>query len=116
MNGVSWVDLSLDSAGNPYITYIYRAGHGDGAKVAVRNKATYRKVSQDNWEKDNSGWDAFVMPAAHPVLSDRLSIENYTGDWKAAVGYLSTGTTSDPNTFRIAFYSGLPSTAPPTTP
>jgi hypothetical protein len=109
MNGVSWVDLSLDSAGNPYITYIYRTGHGDGAKVALRNREAYKKVSVDNQGVANSGWDAFIMPAAHPVLNDRLSIENWTGEWKAAVGYLSN------DLFRVAFYSGLPGTAPPTT-
>jgi hypothetical protein len=116
MAGCSWVDISLDSANQPWITYkdLSRPDYYDGAKLAIRNIDFYKKDSQDNQGITNNGWEAITIPTAHYVMDDRLSIENAPPGvpvpWKVAVGYRSN------DLFRIVYYAGLPAAAPSAVP
>jgi hypothetical protein len=94
-NAGAWSDISLDGAGNPWITYMdmSRVGFYDGAKMAY--------VATGN-AADAANWEAMNIPAPYQVIDDRLSIENATSAsgkfWTAAVGYRSS------DYFRIAYY------------
>jgi hypothetical protein len=117
MGGCSWVDITLDRDEKPWITYrdLSRPDYYDGAKIAFRNDAIYRKASRDGSGIDNKGWEAVIIPTRNVVLDDRLSIESAPTDdlltsngWEAAVGYRSA------DLFRIVYYSKVSGTIPPT--
>jgi hypothetical protein len=110
----AWTDVSLDTAGNPWITYqdLIRTSNTDGVKIAFYNNGTgvFQKTSTDDYGKDNTGWEVMSVPTAgYAVIDDRLSIEckpsaATTKDWDAAVGYLSS------DYIRLAYYTNFPAT------
>jgi hypothetical protein len=106
----TWTDVSLDTSGNPWITYqdLLRTSNTDGVKIAFYNNGAgvFQKPSTDDYGKANTGWEVMSVPTAgHPVNDDRLSIEcrPVTKYWDAAVGYLSG------DYVRLAYYTNFPS-------
>jgi hypothetical protein len=122
-----WCAISLDSDGNPWISYQDESYQGsrDGIKLAYRNAARYYKgtnvKSQTFYpyqpDQDNditnvsiTGWEAMHVPTRFRVDNARSGMEcyptrNFTGtrtvasrDWRGAVGYLGE------NYFRAAYY------------
>jgi hypothetical protein len=107
----AWTDVSLDAAGNPWITYqdLLRTSNTDGVKMAFYNNGNgvFQKPSADDYGTDNTGWEVMPVPTAgHPVIDDRLSIECKPSAaskyWDAAVGYLSS------DYIRLAYYTNFP--------
>jgi len=113
-----WCSLSLDSAGNPWISYMDESyvGARDGAKVAFLNTTTFYKGVAggyfpngyiDRYGESLGGWETMHVPTLHRVENPvegpgrehgRLGMEcfparNVTSTnnriWSAAVGYLS---------------------------
>jgi hypothetical protein len=104
-----WVDLSLDNAGKPYITYLTSGGTYGGARMVFQDPDKFTKALSDRNGKSITGWEGMNIPAVYRVESHRLSIENFpvrgidpgTGNtrfWYAAVGYIGE------DRFRAAYY------------
>ncbi|MDR3193165.1 MAG: hypothetical protein LBT87_08885, partial [Treponema sp.] len=105
-------DISLDSAGNPWITYTDNneaEGYGK-LKLAYLDSASFARARKDINGRSVAGWEALNIPILFEVKDDRLSVENFpvrgqtpsnnaTQFWNAAVGYLS----KDLKNFRIAY-------------
>jgi hypothetical protein len=94
-----WADVSLDAAGNPWITYLDNSrasvsGGYDGAKVAYRDSTKFPRSWEDQNGTAAGGWETLNVPARYRVKNARVSIENcptgVTQFWSAAVGYLSS--------------------------
>jgi hypothetical protein len=91
-----WADISLDRAGNPWISYqdISRAGTYDTAKAAYLPDAGADYKDPDNWE-------TMHVPSRYRVEDARLNIENpldgADNGWDAAVGCQS-------DYFRITYF------------
>ncbi|GHV94317.1 hypothetical protein AGMMS50293_06370 [Spirochaetia bacterium] len=122
--GGRYTGISLDSSGNPVITYVDGVGGTYGrAKIAYLDTAAFTKLSKDPFSnaKVNTGWEAMNVPLGYAAAMNdergRLSVEawpprtpnatmSYTPPslgWNAAVGYYSAGAgTSD--RFRIAYF------------
>jgi hypothetical protein len=118
-----WCALSLDAAGNPWISYQDESNIGsmDGVKMAFLNKTKFTKAANDIYGAEVSGWETMHVPAQYRVENPidsgrehgRLGMEcwptrNYTGTaarpngvtdfWSGAVSYRS------PDLYRIAYY------------
>jgi hypothetical protein len=113
-----WCTLSLDSNGNPWISYQDEGYQGarDGVKLAYYNAGTYYKGGAnyfsgkdvDMYNVPVTGWEAMHVPTQFRVENARQGMEcypvrNYTGnsatkDWTGAVGYLGQ------DYFRTAYY------------
>jgi hypothetical protein len=105
----SRADLSLDDAGNPWITYVdNNEGEGYGKlKLAYLDPVFTRDYTDING-RSLRGWETMNIPIRYEAKDDRLSLENFpvrgtsagsTQFWNAAVGYLS----KDQLNFRIAY-------------
>jgi hypothetical protein len=115
-----WCALSLDSSGNPWISYLdegYKNSR-DGVKLAYYNKDTFYKgdtvyfngQDQDINKAAINGWEAMHIPTRYKVESVRLGMEcypavrlGYNGTapnkfWGGAVGYLGE------DYYRVAYY------------
>jgi hypothetical protein len=108
-NGM-WADISLDTGGNPWITYLdmSRPGRTDAMRLAYKN-SRFTKEALDYNGKTITGWEALTVASGdYSVLSDeRLSIENRLGSadgWDAALGYKSG------DLFRINYYTKMDET------
>jgi hypothetical protein len=102
-----WVDLSLDKAGEPYITYLTGGGTYGGARMVLKDhdNTAFNKALRDRNNKTITGWEAMNIPTRFRVDNHRLSIENYpvrggggSQFWYAAVGYIGD------DAFRAAYY------------
>jgi hypothetical protein len=114
-----WCALSLDSDGNPWISYQDESYQGarDGIKLAYKNTDRYYKGSVTYIGKDVdiegvpiNGWEAMHVPTAFRVENARSGMECYptrnfegaravqTKFWRGAVGYLGQ------DLFRAAYY------------
>ena len=103
-------DISLDSNGNPWITYADNneaEGYGK-LKLAYFDSAAFTRELKDLNGRSIKGWEALNIPIRYEAKDDRLNVENFpvrgiatTGAqfWNAAVGYL----TKDQQNFRIAY-------------
>jgi hypothetical protein len=99
-----WVDLSLDSSGNPWISYldISRVDFYDGLKMAYYNPGQFSAPSADSNGRVTTGWEYMHVPLGFYVTDARTSIENWDSGaqfWSAAIGYASD------DYFRIAYYT-----------
>jgi hypothetical protein len=115
VEGGQWTDISLDSAGNPWIVYAdsARLGNRDGARIAYKSSgagAFTRALTDPITNTSITGWEALTMPANYEVNDDRLNIAVWPpagysgsaaaspiGNWHAAVGYAS-------DQFRIGYF------------
>ena len=114
-----WCNVSLDSNGNPWISYLDEGSlnSNEGIKVAYKDGDFYKGIvnnidtGQDHDRYGNSvtGWETMTVPANFRVQDARVGMEcfparNFTGtvsgtkNWKAAVGYLA------PDLYRAAYY------------
>jgi hypothetical protein len=105
-NGM-WADISLDTNGNPWITYLdmSRPGRTDSMRLAYKN-SRFAKPALDYNGHAITGWEALTAATgAYGVQADeRLSIENRlgsSGDWDAALGYKSD------DLFRLNYYTKI---------
>jgi hypothetical protein len=87
----TWADISLDSGGNPWITYRENTGARNSVKMAYLPGGEAGYLIPANWE-------TMAVPNRYDALDARLSIENYTGAWKAAIGYRAA------DKFRISYF------------
>jgi hypothetical protein len=97
-----WSDISLDSAGRPWISYLdnYKRGYHDAIKAAYKKTAA-------SWESA-ADWEYMNVPSVFTAQDSRLSIENWPSRdslvsapdqyWNAAIGYI------DAERFRVAYY------------
>jgi hypothetical protein len=115
----TWSNISLDSAGNPWIAYMDVGGIGtkNGAKVAYLNGDTFKKALSDTSGELITGWETMHVPLQWTVNnpnyatggeSGRLGFECYptpalpTGTtpkfWGAALAYMAN------DRYRIAYF------------
>ncbi|AEF83060.1 hypothetical protein [Leadbettera azotonutricia] len=103
----TWSDISVDSQGNPYISYLDYSymNSNSGMKIAFYDPSLYTTTARDFNGKDLTGWETLNAPMNFQVRDVRTSIENVTTPtaianqfWKAAVGY------SSGDKFRIAYF------------
>jgi hypothetical protein len=107
----SRADISLDSAGNPWITYADNnevEGYNK-LKTAYLDSTAFTRELKDMNGRSITGWEALTIPLRYEAKDDRLSVENFpvrgsTGTnsavfWNTAVGYL----TKDAKSFRVAY-------------
>jgi hypothetical protein len=85
-----WTDISLDSAGKPWIAYRENTGARNSVKMAYLPGALAGYDIPANWE-------AMTVPNRYDAMDARLSIENYS-TWKAAIGYRAA------DKFRISYF------------
>ena len=104
-------DLSLDSVGNPYISYLDypNLNTNNGLKMAFYNPSfvTADYTARDRNGVLSTGWEYMQVPVDFTVNEGRTNIENWptfcnpgqTGGpfWSAAIGYGS-------DRFRIAYF------------
>jgi hypothetical protein len=107
----SRADISLDSTGNPWITYADNnevEGYNK-LKAAYLDAGTFTRELKDSNGRSIAGWEALTIPLHYEAKDERLSVENFpvrgsTGTnsavfWNTAVGYL----TKDAKSFRVAY-------------
>jgi hypothetical protein len=100
-----WSDISLDSSGNPYISYLDSSNVDtfSGLKMAY---CTNFASGADRFT--SSKWETINVPAISTISDARTSIENFpvrgvtsagnsTQPWSAAIGYAS-------DCYRIAYF------------
>jgi hypothetical protein len=111
VEGGQWTDISVDTGGNPWITYAdaTRKKLRDGVRIAYKSSGagtTFTRTLADPIVSGQSitGWEALTMPADYEVNDDRLNIAAWPptgstaaadsaspiGGWHAAVGYGSS--------------------------
>jgi hypothetical protein len=105
-----WVDMSLDSTGNPYITYRVNRG----MRMVFKDGGEFDKPLNDLNGNEVTGWEAMYIFARYQAEDNRLDIENIPAGvtnkfWHAAVGYLGrdpAGSTALQRTraYRLAYY------------
>jgi hypothetical protein len=107
-----WADLSLDSNGNPWVSYADSSWFDsfDAVKMAYCLTSDSATGAVDTGDvtglRNPDKWEVMNMPTIYNVVDKRTSIENWdnigTGTnqqfWSAAVGYASD------DFFRIGYY------------
>ena len=129
VTGGTWTDISVDNSSNantpanPWIVYgdTGRTGSYDGVRIAYKDAAFTRTLTDPLSKNAITGWEALTMPANYTIADDRLNIESWpptdrratpatlpdaspNGGWHAAVGYGGTGGPNNSRMFRIGYF------------